>query len=67
MAEQEKAAAAAARAAVANGCNWRRRWRRSAGKSASRNADVMGEQEKLFNAAILDQASAVVLRGEAFD
>ena len=23
----------------------------------------MGEQEKLFNAAILDQASAVVLRG----
>jgi hypothetical protein len=28
---------------------------------------VMGEQERLFNAAILDQASAVVLRGEAFD
>ena len=29
--------------------------------------DVMDERERLFNQAILDQAEAVVLRGEAFD
>jgi hypothetical protein len=36
-------------------------------KKREQHFDVMGEQERLFNAAILDQASAVVLRGEAFD
>lgn len=66
VAEQEKAAERR-RAAVATRLQLEAQMEEKRRKKREQHADVMGEQEKLFNAAILDQASAVVLRGEAFD
>jgi hypothetical protein len=66
VAEQEKAAERR-RAAVATRLHLEAQMEEKRRKKREQHADVMGEQERLFNAAILDQASAVVLRGEAFD
>ena len=66
VAEQEKAAERR-RAAVATRLQLEAQMEEKRRKKREQHADVMGEQEKLFNAAILEQASAVVLRGEAFD
>jgi hypothetical protein len=65
-AEQEKAAERR-RVAVATRLHLEAQMEEKRLKKREQHFDVMGEQERLFNAAILDQASAVVLRGEAFD
>ena len=66
-AEAEAAKAAARRAeAVANKMELRRQMEEKVERRVAEHDDIMGEQERRMNAAILDQATRVVLGGEAF-
>lgn len=55
------------RAAVATRLHLEAQMEEKRRRKREQHDDVMHPQERLFNAAILDRASAVVLRGEAFD
>ena len=66
-AEEQEKAAERRRAAVATRLHLEAQMEEKRRRKREQHDDAMGPQERLFNAAILDQASAVVLRGEAFD